>query len=57
MYRIFDNEYGYYAVFFAVMYPSGRISFWQQISKWYFYHYQKTAENYAKRAGYKLVKN
>ena len=55
MYKIFDNEYGYYAVFFAVMYPSGRISFWQQTSKWYFY--KKTAENYAKRAGYKLVKN
>lgn len=52
MYRIFGDEYGYHAVFMAVMYPSGGISYWQQISKWYFY--KKAAENFAKRAGYKL---
>lgn len=31
------NDYGYYAVFRRVRYPSGTTAFWQQVSKWYFY--------------------
>lgn len=51
-FKIFQDEYGDYAVFMSVRYQSGEISFWQQISKGFVH--KKSAENYAKRAGYRL---